>query len=659
VTPSRAPRSFAGAGRAGAWAALFAVLYSAIGISLVREPVFLLASILFGIAAAVGPAILRRWEPVFGARPSPGARAVIAVSASLLFGALLAANRAFVTDDAYIYLRYAQTLVEWGQLQFNAGDRANALAGPLWAILLAPAFLTADPETSARAIAALVGLATLVVPCAIFRSAWACLVYALVVATYYPFVVWTLGGLETPLLALGLLLITLLAVRQEREPRRPALAALAAGAVYLVRADAILFPLGLVLAGALARDRMRSRIVGLVQGLAALAVIPALTVALNLVYYESPFPESLRVKGPGSGGAALAAAVAYGVNHLAEFLSVGFLIVPIAWLLAGLRTGGMRLGTGSRGVLLGAGLYAAWIVVCGEIHMMFTYRFYVPLVPAVLAALLAETERLSRLDGSGPATGVEARANMSRERFSRHPATASMLVVFALAISVPNGVLMSVRGFHRGMFFERHSKSGDPSMAGLLQSIDAYRACGRYLAEAARPGERLYSQVLAIIPFYSGLYALDDWLVTARASRFADLRAAAGRPDLIEHFDWVARVEWGASPPLAPRGDRSFELATVCPGRETLRVAVYRRGPPVRASTLLARENHQAVGDPLRGPRAREGAVDRAEPPVDRRQDRSERGPVEDRGRDQVRDGMDPPRPDRGEPGAPEHRPQP
>jgi hypothetical protein len=105
-------------------------------------------------------------------------------------------------DDSYIVARYAHNLLQGHGLVFNPGERINALTSPAGlAVIVALSLLFPDPVRAWQWLAAIMVVACLVVLARRMFAARAAQLALLSVTLASPFLLlWTVGGLETPLL---------------------------------------------------------------------------------------------------------------------------------------------------------------------------------------------------------------------------------------------------------------------------------------------------------------------------------------------------------------------------------------------------------------------------------------------------------------------------
>jgi hypothetical protein len=300
------------------------------------------------------------------------------------FAALLAIFFAFTAEDAWIVARYARNAVELGQLVFNRGDYVNALTSPLDALLrIALHAATADPMTAHKLVGIVFSTGALAIGLRLLRGEpGAQLLFLALVALSTPFALWTVGGLETPLLAL---LVTALAACLW--PERPHLYAAAwlAGLAFLARHDSVLFTAPALL-WAMRGAPFRQWIAG---GVIAVT-LPLAWLVFAFVYFHDPLPTSFHVKGPGFD----ATTISYNTVYFADFLlQSGLALVALAaFALAQGRMIAAPLGGIFRrraGLALGLALaVVVYGLLVATTHMMFSFRLFAPYLP-VLALFAA------------------------------------------------------------------------------------------------------------------------------------------------------------------------------------------------------------------------------------------------------------------------------
>ena len=291
----------------------------------------------------------------------------------------------FTAEDAYITYRYAENLINTGSLVYNEGEPINAMTSPLHAVLSAVLFYMTDQTVlSNKIVALLLLLLSALLVWYRFRShAQLRLLALILVLMPPPVLLWTLGGLETPIL---LFLVTLAVFAVDRPPALslPRLCAvfLLVGLAFLTRYDSILFFLPVMV---YATSKARS-INHVALALIGAAIWPTVWLAGSILYYGDPLPTSFYVKTPSAGLAHFAFNGIYITSYL---LYVGVIpVLLLAFIL--LRSKHRALYLLQRHfksmwwLYLGLLLELIYGLTMATHHMMFSFRFFVPYIPATV-----------------------------------------------------------------------------------------------------------------------------------------------------------------------------------------------------------------------------------------------------------------------------------
>jgi hypothetical protein len=320
----------------------------------------------------------------------------VALLVLLAVGLARAASLAWVCDDSFISIRYAENLLNGHGLVYNAGERVEGYTNLLWTLLLAALMhLGVAPVTAAK-VAGIVAYAAL----ALCLAHWSWrqsrdgsrpflpLAAGLVLVSN-DFHVWATGGLET-------MLFTALAVQALLLTRLESGSAWLAGALFgllvLTRPDGLLF----AAAGALsywippgrfpAGERTRRSVATLVPVLAVLAVL----VPWKLAYYGDLLPTAFYSK------SVLRPYYSQGIIFVGVYLVKNWVLL-VAGLLAlvAFATGRNEVSSESRWhdrFFLGScALFTAYLVHVGG-DFMFARR----LLPAAPLLFLVIENRVAR-----------------------------------------------------------------------------------------------------------------------------------------------------------------------------------------------------------------------------------------------------------------------
>ncbi len=251
----------------------------------------------------------------------------------------------FTPDDYYIYLRFAQNLVELGELSFNTGEPTYGFTSALWLLVLATAGkITGDALVTGKVLSL---IATAASPALLYRimhrltgETGLSFLAGLVWAGNAWLVRWSASGMEAGLSATLALAVVLLAMRARERSTAPWGAGIAAGLAPLVRPEmiglTILFAFFWLLTDpARGADRRRNA--------AAAVVHPAVILGLSLgglfLHFGRVFPNTAQAKGSMVDGLAkLVPSVERTLKVLASTSAVElaiFGIAALAWLARG------------------------------------------------------------------------------------------------------------------------------------------------------------------------------------------------------------------------------------------------------------------------------------------------------------------------------------
>ena len=237
-------------------------------------------------------------------------------------------------DDAMISMRYARNFVQGHGLVWNAGERpVEGYTNPLWVLLMAAIHALPLPVSKTSGAVKLLAMALLVANLFITRrlaervgaSAAAAVGAALLTALHYPLTIWSLQGSEVALVVplVGLALLT--AISGMAADRFSAIPYWMLGAGTLVRPDAAVLHVGL-LVGMATIDRAR-RATHLTYGIATLVLFAALQTAFRFAYYGEWLPNTYYLK---MTGYPTLWRMAWGVRDLAGFAWHRWIVFALA-----------------------------------------------------------------------------------------------------------------------------------------------------------------------------------------------------------------------------------------------------------------------------------------------------------------------------------------
>ena len=396
----------------------------------------------------------------------------------------------FLNDDAFISFRYADNLVEHGELVFNpgTGERVEGYTNFLWTILMALVLWCGeDPAVWSRILGVACAAGTLCVITAFIsrtrgRRQLSDVLGAILLAAAPAYACWSMGGLETQLFTLLCTLgwTSYLLARQAR-PQRLWLSGLWFALAGMTRPEGVLM-IGLIVIHhlfemAFQEKRWRPTKHEWIWAAVFLGVFcPYFAWRWN--YYGWPFPNTYYVK---SGAPNFwTPGFAYFRNWVTDN---GIWIVPVLATLGTKRIpqGGLRLLT--LGGLICIVISFHVIKVGGD--FMALHRFFVPIMPilAVMAALgLAEIHRYA-----------------SQEYRIRY----GVAVILTLVLVQGHIKLIQDHALSVG------SDNGVDRIGWLKQFHEQCTEIGMHLRDTADPNASIAITAAGIIPYYSRLYTVD------------------------------------------------------------------------------------------------------------------------------------------------------
>ena len=424
----------------------------------------------------------------------------------------------FISDDAFIALRYARNLLEGHGLVFNPGERVEGFTTLLWVLLLAGVgSLGMDLLASSRILGVLAGLITIVLTCKLASRArgtegssmWLLLAPSML-ALNGSFACWAAAGLETPLFVC-LVVGGFLACLCDRYWLSACLAALSA----LTRPEGMIV-LGLLGLYQVFRERsnagepqpnrnsltqalsQRERDLGFSQGSkggrrwigwwALSGGVLAGLFLFRILYFGDLLPNTYYAKA-GASWAQVKRGLVYLAQYSTDHESIGLMIVPVGYfLLRGPRA--LRL--------LCAGVAVLW---CASIWVggdgLPMYRFALAPLPILLVLQAVLLERLYRHSAS---------------RFFRNNRLIKALLFLTVVVWGTVHVTPPAIGSHF-VNYEYQKEVEIPRWSGV----------GLWLRENAAEGESLAAVPIGAVSYYSGLIAYDMLGLTDRHIAHLDM----------------------------------------------------------------------------------------------------------------------------------------
>lgn len=437
-------------------------------------------------------------------------------------------------DDAFISFRVAENWAQQGSMAYNPGRPEPVATNFLWLALLAAGHRLAGLNIP-RLAQVLGGLAGLLIPATLFlglhglQEKKAAVPATLICLSGAAWAAWPLSGLETSLFAwLSLAgLVSLLLFWKPRGSGWLAVSGAAFGLAALTRPEGFLV-FGLCWLVMLLRNWRRPRRWLLYLMAFAVPVIPG--VIWQWLNFHTLLPNAFFAKLHGL------ANLRAGWAYLKDFFATYHLLYFVPFLLpAFFRTGGARPG----GVqwesvfILGLGAaWMAWVAVVGGDFMPY-HRFLSPLWPwfCLLAGLgLSRLESILEKALAAPNRNSETRAGASlKMAWLPGAVMASSTAFFAFLVLLP-----TYAGPHHAQVRSWAREEADRALVG------------KWLGRRYPAADLLACKPAGIIPYYSGLQAVDFYSLV-------DRRAALTGEWIQGHWVGHQRIHVSRILDLAPR----------------------------------------------------------------------------------------------------------
>jgi arabinofuranosyltransferase len=266
--------------------------------------------------------------------PTPGDLGVLGLALAI-FGVCVWRVRHFVTDDAYISLRYARNLAEGhGPVWNPGGPNTEGFSNPLLVFAEAGVHRIAEgaAPTFARGLGVLAGLLLVVVVWHLGRPVlgrYAANAGTVLVAATPALAFWAVGGLETLPIVLVVTVATLLLVRPDGGS--PAVVAVLLAALPWLRPEGLALAGALVLAsevGGLVRAERRRATIRRLAWLAGLPVLSQVVLqTLRWVWFGHLLPNSVVYKTAPDTLGAVTSRFLTEIAPIAPLAVVGFVLV--------------------------------------------------------------------------------------------------------------------------------------------------------------------------------------------------------------------------------------------------------------------------------------------------------------------------------------------
>ncbi|UCB53308.1 MAG: hypothetical protein JSV10_04300 [Candidatus Zixiibacteriota bacterium] len=398
----------------------------------------------------------------------------------------------FVCDDAFISFRYAENFVEGHGLVFNVGEKVEGYSNFLWTLLLSLFMkIGLDPVIVSQILGVLFSLATVFLLLRLNRWFYPRedlfnYLAPLFLACCGAYAAWSTGGLETSFFTFLILLGSFFFIKGINQSKHFAYSGITFALVCMTRLD------GLILASVsfsfllyLLVVKKRVEVKSLSLWTLSFLIPFLLYFFWRWSYYGKAFPNTFYIKV--AGAAYFQQGFMYLINFVERFW-MWFMVIPLLFLGKS-----MKLNANLRLVVLYFTsmilVFSLYVVYVGG-DFMDMFRFFVPILP-FLFFLIQE--------------GFRGMYHYPQP-FSSKKQRMSLIATEVLLVGLALFVLVSPSRETNQVW---HRKDID-SIGLSRENVRLWSKVGLMFKEMAKPGETLSTSAAGAIPYYSGLYTIDE-----------------------------------------------------------------------------------------------------------------------------------------------------
>jgi hypothetical protein len=468
-----------------------------------------------------------------------------AVAASYLGAVAMAALLwNFDLDDKWAYYRTSKYLLVEGVPNYNLGEWLNVNTSFIYPYLVAPGHFFGDFrewETWSKLVGLGFHFATAVLILAVLGTSPIAIMTAAAFVLYVPTLLWSLGGLETPVAIFAVVALTLFYLQKGSNSLW---FWVLSGAMIWLRPDAILIGIGIFLAEVWLVPRSLTQ--NLFRGLAfSLPIL--LFLGINYAFFVNPLPTPFYIKGWNkafSGTFPWYVDVGVGATHLISGILVSFLVIMIiaaglwqlfrsANLAASIRRPLITEWPWHFCVLIGSIIFLAYHVKGGYQHMSFTFRYF---LPGIFCLLVLSGHLLSRMPLAQPMLG-----------WSR--LDTPQLAVFAILLQLTQSLLVGYHAKWNDLTLTASHLRDHFGVASYSDWMKRWLEAGQDLRAVAKPTDRIWvGQGMAPAGLTSA-YLRDQFYAPCKWSKFEDLRSCTTEQSCMVLFDYIITFPKANIPP--------------------------------------------------------------------------------------------------------------
>jgi hypothetical protein len=472
-------------------------------------------------------------------RPLPKTMAWWALGISSVVAlAIIASIWNFNLDDKWVYYRVSENVLASGLPLWNVNERALVGASFFYPYLLSLGHFFGGPEQWSnfeKIIGILFHFAAVAIILRYFGLTAIGVVCSAALLLFEPSLQWALGGLETSLTTLWVIIAIILYMRRGEDHW---LFWLMCGLLIYIRPDAILLGVGTFI-GRFLRDPGNLRrhiLVGVIFSAPILVFLVS-----NQILFGFPLPLVFLVKGWNCaycGDFAFYSRIPIGMIHMLSGISVSILLSLLFCFAIPFLVQETRI---SRNVarpvvttiplqfdlMLGFAFYLGYHVVGGYQHMNFTFRYWIPgLIGAAVVSGEIIRQAMSNVPrelNDGALAGVAARL------------LATPVLIGLLASQIAQSAFATYEGKHIDITLTVAPWRDQFSVDSYAEYLDSWRQAGEDLSSVVTKDDRLFLGPAMMTGALTEGYLVDYFYFPQKESKYWDLRQC--KPQLSDPFN--------------------------------------------------------------------------------------------------------------------------
>jgi hypothetical protein len=444
----------------------------------------------------------------------------------------------FDLDDKWVYYRVSENVPSSGLPLWNLNERALVGASFFYPYVLSIGHFFGGAEQWSnfeKVIGVLFHFAAVAVILRYFGLTAIGLVCAAALLLYEPSLQWALGGLETSLTTLWIIVAIILYMRRGEDHW---LFWLMCGLLIYIRPEAILLGVGAFLGGFLRNplDLRRHFIVGAIFSAPILIFL-----ASNQILFGFPLPLVFLVKGWNCafcGNLPFYSRIPMGMIHMLSGISVSILLGLLLFLGISFLIQKTRI---TRNVdqpvviafplqfdlMLGFLFYLGYHVGGGYQHMNFTFRYW---IPGLMGAAVVGADIIRRaiptvatvLNGAA-LSGIAARL------------LTTPVLIGLLALQIVQSGFATYEGKHVDITLTVAPMRDQFSVDSYAEFLDSWRRAGQDLSSVVTKQDRLFLGPAMMTGALTDGYLVDQFYFPPRVSSYWDLKECV--PQLPDQFN--------------------------------------------------------------------------------------------------------------------------